>query len=299
MIRFFFSKHEPYFIDIPFSYFILHSCAGNFDQCDRSERNFASSLCSARSQQRYGCEFSERHGGASLPLKKGPGGGCSSSPAATSGNNDSAEGSTGGRATSSENEQSNAATLESQEAENDPLALAGRWRLCLTASESGRLTFWSDQADTVPPTFREYASPPLPSEGNSANGLQPWSAPQVTLPLPFGLRAEGSATLGGAYGGWPNADWELSLEPSTDEEVSTADTPTALSSSGSRTSNGFFVGQFELPFAPTMPPPVTVLALDGQLMVTAETKRGKGPRASRVGIPGCEVWIRDNCPVKL
>lgn len=231
--------------------------------------------------------------------KKGPGGGCSSSPAATSGNNDSAEGSTGGRATSSENEQSNAATLESQEAENDPLALAGRWRLCLTASESGRLTFWSDQADTVPPTFREYASPPLPSEGNSANGLQPWSAPQVTLPLPFGLRAEGSATLGGAYGGWPNADWELSLEPSTDEEVSTADTPTALSSSGSRTSNGFFVGQFELPFAPTMPPPVTVLALDGQLMVTAETKRGKGPRASRVGIPGCEVWIRDNCPVKL
>ena len=224
--------------------------------------------------------------------KKGPGGGCSSSDSPESSNDNTS---------SDENEQSNGATLESEAPENDPLALNGRWRLCLTASESGRLTFWSDQADTVPPTFREYASPPPAADhddGSSAGNLQPWTAPQVTLPLPFGLRAEGSATLGGASGGWPNAKWELSLEPSPSEDLPGADSVTSESSaSASGSSSRFSVGQFELPFAPTMPPPVTVLAVDGQLLVTADMKRGKGSRASRVGIPGCEVWIRDNGPV--
>lgn len=222
--------------------------------------------------------------------QKGPGGGCRSS--------DRAESSHGDKSTA-EHEQSDAATLEGEASENDPLALNGRWRLCLTASESGKLTFWSDHADTVPPTFREYASPPPPAaddDGSSANNLQPWTAPKITLPLPFGLRAEGSATLGGAYDGWPNAEWELSLEPSPSEDLSSADSLTSESSTSGRSSK-FFVGQFELPFAPAMPPPVTVLAVDGQLLVTADTKRGKGSRPSRVGIPGCEVWIRDNGPV--
>jgi hypothetical protein len=201
---------------------------------------------------------------------KGPGGGSSSS----------------GFETKPEAGQPAAAAVVSagkEGAGNDPLALAGRWRLCLTARETGELTFWSDQQATVPPTFREYA-PPL---ARAALPL-PWTAPQLTLPLPFGLRAEGRAALSGDGGGWPNAAWELRLEPFTNLA---ADAFTAQGNSGG---SGFTAGRLALPFPPAMPTPVTVLALDAQLMVTAELQMGKGARASRAGIPACEVWIRDD-----
>ena len=161
---------------------------------------------------------------------------------------------------------------------DDPLSLEGTWRLVLTTTPDSDIRYSADLG-SVPPRSAAATGAVAGEAGSKAAGgdlgaegrrsalvartfsrpraREGWAVPQLTLPLPLGLRADCSGRLGAA---WPNEGWELRYV----------------------LDRGLVGGV--LPWPLPAPPPAAVLTVDERILVT---RGGESPS------PVFEVWIRE------